>query len=560
MRNEQAIRLSPGRDARVLEARVMDLRRLLDLIPPDGAPNDILAHVSAHLPDILAVLADCFVLPDTEGIDDLTASELETLLQTWWRLHQRFFDQALAVLGLGLKPPEAPPEPAQQGQFAGLRSAAAVPLQAPQFSTEGPTSGAELADSLGYGDNVIRDPNNSANQMLAEAPGRRAAVAAAPQPAAPQPRVEAVDRFTVGGDNDVYREYDASGRVTGYRQSPDGNFGGTSIRRAQDEQRAYSQMAEQSPDGFMAFQGYREGLANLPQVRNRTWYNSDAEWQQAKQDRKDAMGVLTDQYRAPVSQQLNAATADRAMQRTLAIDAQRAAAELEKEKLRLQTEDARYKRDNPNFDVKAANERDDLGYQQDTKQQRREDAERARKMAKREEVMTPAANTLQRLGAPSEYVGMLSEFLADSPEYVDAVQRGETDRAKQLAASALTSAYVYDKDYGLQDLLVGDDAEIQVGDMLNNPRLDLTPENANRTGWWSKLFGAAGQENFRGDYFFGLGDDEEAFSLADKHMPRGLQLYWQSRAPSQGAKQRANRAPRRALDTSGTETGSNFDW
>jgi len=93
------------RDARVLEARVVDLRALIGLLPEHGIEFDALAWLHGSLPSILAILTDCLSLPDGETVDDLSASEAERLLSAWWELHADFFARALAALGMELSTP-----------------------------------------------------------------------------------------------------------------------------------------------------------------------------------------------------------------------------------------------------------------------------------------------------------------------------------------------------------------------------------------------------------------------------------------------------------------------
>lgn len=102
MRNQTVVNLGRGRDVRVLEARVCDIRALLELIPDDltGGAGDALALVRARLPSILAVLSDCLLLPQGETLDNLSLSETEHILSAWWVLHADFFGKALAILGL----------------------------------------------------------------------------------------------------------------------------------------------------------------------------------------------------------------------------------------------------------------------------------------------------------------------------------------------------------------------------------------------------------------------------------------------------------------------------
>ena len=108
MRKQRTIALPHG-DIIVREATIGDLRRLLDLLPPDGEPGELLAHVRRHLPDYLALLCDSLTVPPDMTFDQLALSELDAILRAWWELNRGFFDQALALLGLTLSSePTAP--------------------------------------------------------------------------------------------------------------------------------------------------------------------------------------------------------------------------------------------------------------------------------------------------------------------------------------------------------------------------------------------------------------------------------------------------------------------
>ena len=103
MRQQRILSLHSARgDVRVLEATIGDLRRLLDLLPDEGEPGDLLGHVRRHIPDYLALLADSLTLPPGITLDQLTLSELDAILRDWWEINRGFFDQALALLGLTL--------------------------------------------------------------------------------------------------------------------------------------------------------------------------------------------------------------------------------------------------------------------------------------------------------------------------------------------------------------------------------------------------------------------------------------------------------------------------
>jgi len=108
MRQQRVLSLHSARgDVRVLEATIGDLRRLIDLLPDDGEPGDLLGHVRRHIPDYLALLADSLHLPPGITLDQLTLSELDAILATWWEINRGFFDRALALLGLTMQGPDA---------------------------------------------------------------------------------------------------------------------------------------------------------------------------------------------------------------------------------------------------------------------------------------------------------------------------------------------------------------------------------------------------------------------------------------------------------------------
>lgn len=113
MRATRTIELSPGRDAAIQEARVCDMRRLLSILPDDLASTDLIGFVRRHVPDLITVLGDCVILPLGEGINDLSLSECEAVMTTWWEMHQGFFHRALAVVGYpGSVSPDPPPSTA----------------------------------------------------------------------------------------------------------------------------------------------------------------------------------------------------------------------------------------------------------------------------------------------------------------------------------------------------------------------------------------------------------------------------------------------------------------
>ena len=106
MRKQRTIALTHG-DIIVREATIGDLRRLIDLLPDEGEPGDLLGHVRRHIPDYLALLADSLQLPPGITLDQLTLSELDAILHAWWELNRGFFDRALALLGLTIQRPDA---------------------------------------------------------------------------------------------------------------------------------------------------------------------------------------------------------------------------------------------------------------------------------------------------------------------------------------------------------------------------------------------------------------------------------------------------------------------
>lgn len=84
----------------MLEARVIDLRHLLAILPNNVADISLMTYVQEHIADFIHILSNCVVLPNGESINDLSVSESETILLAWWKLHQDFFTRALAALDL----------------------------------------------------------------------------------------------------------------------------------------------------------------------------------------------------------------------------------------------------------------------------------------------------------------------------------------------------------------------------------------------------------------------------------------------------------------------------
>lgn len=101
MRRVVTVPLAPGRDAEVLEARVRDLRRLLELLATEPAGLTV-QDLHQHAPTLVSLLGECLRLPPGETVDDLTLTETERLIGAWWELHADFFQRALRALGLVL--------------------------------------------------------------------------------------------------------------------------------------------------------------------------------------------------------------------------------------------------------------------------------------------------------------------------------------------------------------------------------------------------------------------------------------------------------------------------
>lgn len=100
MRNSSTVSLYIGCDVVVFEARVIDLRRILQLIPENFTEVSIPTYLQQHLADLLTVLSDCISLPIGMSINDLSVSESEIILGAWWQLHSDFFQRALVAFNL----------------------------------------------------------------------------------------------------------------------------------------------------------------------------------------------------------------------------------------------------------------------------------------------------------------------------------------------------------------------------------------------------------------------------------------------------------------------------
>ena len=102
MRNSCIVPLAIGKDAQVLEARVIDLRHLFAILPDNLNDISVITYLQKHLADLLHILSECIVLPDNKTINDLSLTESELILTAWWKLHEDFFLRALAVCNLRL--------------------------------------------------------------------------------------------------------------------------------------------------------------------------------------------------------------------------------------------------------------------------------------------------------------------------------------------------------------------------------------------------------------------------------------------------------------------------
>lgn len=112
MRHERVITLAGLGDVRVREARVADLRALLDALPDAAAPDwSPLVWVRTNLPMLLALLGDGIALPAGKTPADLSLSELDAIVTAWWAMHADFFGRALALLGLQIAPDASAPPP-----------------------------------------------------------------------------------------------------------------------------------------------------------------------------------------------------------------------------------------------------------------------------------------------------------------------------------------------------------------------------------------------------------------------------------------------------------------
>jgi hypothetical protein len=101
MRREVIVSLEPGRDVRVKEATVGDMRRLIGILPDDTAPTeDWPGLFRKKIPEIVALISDAITLPNGEQLDGLPVSELEAILKGWWGLHRGFFALALGAMGM----------------------------------------------------------------------------------------------------------------------------------------------------------------------------------------------------------------------------------------------------------------------------------------------------------------------------------------------------------------------------------------------------------------------------------------------------------------------------
>ena len=101
MRRERVIAIAGVGDVRVREARVSDMRALLELLPTQGE-NLHMLMIHQQLPALLAILGDGLELPKGRTLDQLSMSELDAILAAWWALHADFFARALAAFGLEL--------------------------------------------------------------------------------------------------------------------------------------------------------------------------------------------------------------------------------------------------------------------------------------------------------------------------------------------------------------------------------------------------------------------------------------------------------------------------
>jgi hypothetical protein len=136
MRAVAVVALDPGRDARVQELRVRDVRRILALATPEQLKRPVPELVREHLPELLDLLGETLILPGGLCVDDLSLSECQAIAAAWWEMHARFFAPlaglARQALAAGLVPPTAMP---------GSSTAPASPASSADTATSSTTAG-----------------------------------------------------------------------------------------------------------------------------------------------------------------------------------------------------------------------------------------------------------------------------------------------------------------------------------------------------------------------------------------------------------------------------------